>query len=105
MRVRQHRRSHPQLRRSPQLCSSESSLVPFLRPGGYTGTRYELRPTDEANLGVSGIFAIYFRDPFSRSIEVRIVRAVIDRDTAISGNRARPVRLSAGVYIKWKCDI
>src|ERR1700674_2586386 len=42
------------------------------------------------------------RMPFSPSVDVRIVRAVIDTDTATSRNWAatnRPVRHSAGVYI------
>src|SRR5260370_6281612 len=45
--------------------------------------------------------------PFSPSVDVRIVRAVNDTDTATSRNWApinRPVRPSAGVYIGWKCD-
>jgi RNA polymerase sigma-70 factor (ECF subfamily) len=40
-------------------------------------------------------------------VDVRIVRAVDDADTATSGKWApikRPVRPSAGVYIGWKCD-
>src|SRR5258708_4704361 len=46
--------------------------------------------------------------PFSQSIDVRIVRAVNDTDTATSRKWAlinRPVHPPAGVYIRWKCDI
>jgi RNA polymerase sigma-70 factor (ECF subfamily) len=45
--------------------------------------------------------------PFSQSIDFRIVRAVDNTDTATSRKWApinRPVRLSAGVHTKWKCD-
>ncbi len=45
--------------------------------------------------------------PFSPSVDVRIVIAADDADTATSGKWARtnrPVRASPGVYTGWKCD-
>jgi hypothetical protein len=55
-----------------------------------------LRPTAATRLRVAT----------SPSVDVGIVRAVDDVDTATSGNRAptnRPVRPAVGAYTGWKC--
>jgi RNA polymerase sigma-70 factor (TIGR02960 family) len=70
----------------------------FLCPGGHTCPPGELGPTAEPHLR---------RAAFSPSVDVWIVGAVDDVDTATSGKWARtgrPVGRSAGVYTGWKCD-